>query len=98
PPRAPEMDQVLDSERRNAGHKRRPELLLQSLPDGAMIAIDRQAYAVRGASILPWFYGGYGPPRPRPTGMAVVLTPPSIIAGLQAGFEPHWHPSADAAP
>jgi hypothetical protein len=92
------MDQVLDGERRAAGRKRSHQALLPSLPDGAIIAIDRQAFAMRGTTILPWSYAGYGAPRPRPTGMAVVLTPPSIIAGLQAGFEPHWHPSADAAP
>jgi hypothetical protein len=28
--------------------------------------------------------------------MVDVLTPPAIVAVLAAGFEPHWHPSAES--
>ena len=68
---------------------------IDTLPDGAMIAIDGEAHAVRGEALLRWSPAGYAAPRPRPRGIAVdVLTPPSILAVLKRGYRPQWHPSA----
>ena len=50
---------------------------------------------VRGSHLLRWSENGYTEKIARPRGMANVLTPPSIVAVLKAGYSPQWHPSAD---
>ncbi len=51
---------------------------------------------MRGNALLHWTPGGYDARRKRPRrGLLDVLTPPSILAVLAAGYQPHWHPSAD---
>jgi hypothetical protein len=92
------MDKLLHAERLDGKGKRLHRRLIDGLPDGAMIAREGEAYAVRGNRLLPWTPAGYGAAVPRPRGMAVdVLTPPSILAVLSAGYRPLWHASADAA-
>ena len=67
-----------------------------TLPDGAMIALAGDAFAVRGERLLRWTPSGYAEARPRPRCIGVdVLTPPSIVAVLAAGYRPLWHPSAE---
>src|SRR5262245_33529668 len=96
PPRAPEMDEVLHVERLNEREKRLHEARLDDLPDGAMIALDDGAFAVRGNSLLHWTPNGYDARKARPRGIAVtVLTPPAIVAVLAVGYRPAWHPSAN---
>jgi hypothetical protein len=96
PPRAPEMDEVLHAERLHGREKRSHEARLDDLPDGAMIALDGAAFAVRGDSLLHWTPNGYDAGKPRLSGIVVeVLTPPAIVAALKAGYRPHWHPSAE---
>ena len=69
---------------------------IDTLPDGAMIALDGEAYAVRGKRLLRWTAAGYDGSRPRPRGETVeVLTPPAILKVLKRGYRPQWHPSAD---
>jgi hypothetical protein len=96
-PLAPAMDAVLHAQRLDGRGKRRHRVALDDLPDGAMIAMppgDR-AFAVRGDALLPWTASGYGPPQPRPRGIAIdLLTPPATVAALAADYRPHWHPSA----
>ena len=59
------------------------------LPDGAMIERAGRPFAVRGDALLPWSFFGYGAPEPRPrTGRVRVLTPPSIVRALAAGYRP----------
>jgi hypothetical protein len=92
---APAMDVVLHRERLNGRAKRLYRAGIDKLPDAAMIAIDGEAFALRGDTMLPWRAEGYGKPSPRPRGIAVdVLTPPSIVAVLKRGYAPRWHPSA----
>jgi hypothetical protein len=94
--KAPAMDKVLHAERLDGKAKRTRPLGIDTLPDGAMIALDGEAFAVRGKSLLRWTMQGYAGTRPRPRGIEVeLLTPPSIVAVLQAGYRPLWHPSAD---
>lgn len=94
--KAPDMDKVLHAERLDGKIKRTRPLAIDTLPDGAMIALDGEVFAVRGARLLRWTAQGYGGTRPRPRGIDVeVLTPPSILAVLKAGYRPLWHPSAD---
>jgi hypothetical protein len=94
PPKAPEMDAVLHAERLEGREKRTWQAEAAGLPDGAMIAVGGQAFAVRGGKALPWSYGGYGEGAPLPSGSMDVLTPPAIVAVLRQGFAPVWHPSA----
>jgi hypothetical protein len=66
------------------------------VPDGAFIAVEDAAFAVRGDTLLRWTVEGYTAGRKRPRAMAVnVLTPPAILAVLSAGYRPRWHPSAN---
>jgi len=95
PPRAGEMDLVLQPQRVHEGAKRRHRAMLDAVPDGAMIALDDVPFAVRGDALLPWSFSGYGAPRPRPRGIgAELLTPPAIVDVLSAGYRAHWHPGA----
>jgi hypothetical protein len=52
-------------------------------------------FAVRGDALLRWSFFGYGAPEPRPRGeRARVLTPPSIVGALAAGYRPRWAEAA----
>jgi len=91
---AGEMDDVLHAERLDEHDKRTHRRNIDALPDGAMIARDGQAFALRGRTLLRWTPSGYAEANPRPRGGQVdVLTPPSILAVLARGYEPIWHPS-----
>ena len=92
---APAMDSLLHAERLDGTAKRTHRRAIDDLPDGAMIAFDDGAYAVRGEYLLRWSPSGYDKKRARPQGLQVdVLTPPSILAVLSRGYQPLWHPSA----
>lgn len=94
-PSAGAMDAVLSSERREGRVKRVHGLPIDTVPNGAMIVLLGHAFAVSDEQLLPWSFAGYGKPLPRPKlGDATVLTPPSIMAALRAGYRPRWHPSA----
>jgi hypothetical protein len=95
-PYADEMDEVLHNERLSGRAKRLHRGDLDRLPDGVFIALDGEAFAVRGDALLRWTPTGYGTRKPRPRrGVVDVLTPPAIVVVLAAGYRPHWHPSAD---
>jgi hypothetical protein len=88
------MDKVLHAERLDGKGKRLHRRKIDTLPDGAMIALDGEAYAVRGRQLLRWTPRGYRNAKPRPRGITVnVLTPPAIVKVLKAGYRPRWHPS-----
>jgi hypothetical protein len=94
---APAMDVVLGAERLDGKTKRRHRRKIDVIPDGVMIALDGEAYAVRGKRLLRWTPSGYAGAKRRPRKSAVdVLTPRSILAVLAAGYRPLWHPSAGA--
>jgi hypothetical protein len=94
---ADDMDTVLHAERRwKPFTKRTYETEMDSLPDGACVAIDGQAWLVRGSSLHRWSPEGYAERIRRPGGGQVtVLTPPSLVAVLRAGYQPGVHPSVD---
>jgi hypothetical protein len=95
-PYAPDMDEILHAERLDGRAKRLHRRKLGDLPDGAMIALEEGAFAVRAPSLLRWTPAGYRARKRRPGGITVdVLTPPAILAVLAAGYRPRWHPSAD---
>jgi len=94
-PRAPAMDEVLHAERLDGRKKRMHRRKLDDLPDGAMIVLDDDAYAVRGNSLLRWMPTGYDTRKRRPRGTMVdALTPLAILLVLNSGYAPQWHPSA----
>jgi hypothetical protein len=92
---APAMDDVLHAERLDGKSKRIHRRGIDTLPDGAMIVRDGDAYAVRGNKLLRWTPRGYRDATRRPKGVTVdVLTPPSILRVLSRGYSPQWHKSA----
>jgi hypothetical protein len=94
-PSAGDMDEVLHRQRLDGRAKRMHRLAIDALPDGAFVALQDWAFAVRGDVLLRWTPQGYDARRSRPRGIAVaVLTPPAILAVLSAGYQPRWHPSA----
>jgi hypothetical protein len=96
-PRADEMDLVLHAERLDGRAKRVHRRNIDGLPDGAFVAREEGAWAVRGKALLRWTPGGYDTSKRRPRGTMVdVLTPPAIVGALAAGYRPRWHPSTEA--
>ena len=98
-PKATEIDRLLHAERLACGRAMRPltDAEIRDLPDGAMIALDGQAFALKGGGLLPWRFDGYGNPRALTgalAGPAALITPPTTIAVLRAGYRPAWHSSA----
>jgi hypothetical protein len=98
-PHAPEMDLILQAERLDGRAKRCHDMPIDALPDGTVVALRTTphiAYAVRGSYLLRWSADGYSERIARPRAARVdVLTPPSIVGALAAGFSPRWHPSAE---
>src|SRR5207302_1636966 len=82
-PYVDEMDRVLQAERLDGRAKRVHTMPVAELPDGAMIARDGAAFAVRGDEMLRWTESGYTERIGRPRGGADVLTPPSTVAVLR---------------
>lgn len=99
PPRAGAVDAVMHAERVAAGGVRaftetRPGLL----PDGAMVLLpgdDTMPWLVWRGKLHPWSFEGYGGGIGLPRATARVLTPPSTVRALGAGFLPIVHPSAN---
>jgi hypothetical protein len=91
------MDELLHAERVYGRAKRIHRRPIDVLPDGVFIALPTAGtFAVRGDKLLPWIPGGYDQHVARPLSIDVdVLTPPSIVAVLGAGYRPLWHPSAN---
>jgi hypothetical protein len=94
------LDSVLQAERkvRFRAEKRTFEARLDDLPNGVYVWLgERDAYwLVWEGRLLRWSAGGYVRAMPRPTGQVVtVLTPPSIVRTLAAGYVPAVHPSAE---
>jgi hypothetical protein len=87
-PRAPAIDVVLHRERlAGDGSKRRHAMPFATLPDGVMVAAGGAPWLVLADRLLPWSFEGYGAPVQRPvSGDADVLTPPSIVAAIHAGY------------
>jgi hypothetical protein len=71
---------------------------LEDIPDGTFVVRDSEPCLVHGDELLRWTPAGYVARIERPArGEAVVLTPPSLVAVLRAGWQPLVplvHPSA----
>jgi hypothetical protein len=96
---ADHLDERLHAERLGAdvAGRRLHERRLEALPDGAFVLLDGAPWLVLGDSLLLWSAGGYSERRARSRGRATVITPPTTLAVLAAGWkgsEPLVRPSA----
>ena len=92
------IDAQLHAERLEGRERRLHPGRLDELPDGAFVLGDGEPRLVLGGEVLAWTPAGYAERVPRPAGAdAEVVTPPSLVAVLRAGWEPLvplFHPSA----
>jgi hypothetical protein len=95
PSNAAAIDRVLHVERRiRAFLKRTHNVQIDGLPDGSYVALDGGAWLVHGEDVWAWSADSYLEPVPRPsTTDVILLTPPSIVRVLRAGYHPRLHPS-----
>ena len=88
-PTAGEMDAALHRQRLDGRGKRLHRRDIDTLPDGAFVALEEGAFAVRGDMLLRWSPEGYDARQTRLRGITVdLLTPPAILAALSAGYRP----------
>lgn len=91
------MDARLHAERLAGRERRVHDAALDRLPDGAFVLRDGAPWLALGDELLRWTPAGYAERRPRPDGPAALITPPSLVAVLEAGWRPAvplLHPSA----
>lgn len=97
-PSAAAIDAVLHRERLAGGHKRLHAVPapLPKLPDGAVVVIAEAAYTIVAGLAFRWTEEGYAPP------LAIrhadgLLTPPTTLMALRAGYRPILHPAIEKA-
>ena len=93
------MDTQLHAERIATGElwRRLHRASLDDLPDGAFVLESDVPWLVVGSELLRWSPAGYSERRPRPSRDVSLLTPPSLVEVLRAGWQPVvplLHPSA----
>jgi hypothetical protein len=97
PPSAKQINRQLHGERIVRGTHRRQTHALPwaELPDATFVLRDGTPAVVVGDHLTDWTTTGYGSRHARPTaGDAVVLTPPSTVATLRAGYVPQLDDAA----
>jgi len=92
---ARDIDAVLHRERLSGGKKRLHPLPmpLEELPAGAMVQQGNGSYLIARRRALSWSPAGYGQAQTTLQD-AMLLTPPSTLRALSAGYRPVLHPSA----
>lgn len=95
---ARDMDTVLHRERLDRGKKRLHPLPgpMRELPDGAMVQAGDAYFLIAQGRVMRWSMAGYR----KASGAienAMLLTPPSTLRAMGAGYRPVLHPSAVAA-
>ena len=93
--RAKEMDAVLHRERLERSKKRLHPLpvSLAELPDGAMVQAGTESFMIVQGRALLWSMAGYRT-ADRAVVDAMLLTPPSTLRAISAGYRPVLHASA----
>ena len=92
---ARDIDAVLHRERLDRGKKRLHPLplLIEKLPDGSMVQAGAAYFLIARGTVMRWSMAGY-----RRAGdvieNAMLLTPPSTLRAMRAGYRPVLHPSA----
>jgi hypothetical protein len=90
------MDAVLHAERIDRGRKRLHALPadVDESPDGTVVAAAGEAYTLAQGRAFRWTAHGYDEPVEIPRAHAL-LTPPSTLGALRAGYRPVLHPTVD---
>jgi hypothetical protein len=94
-PKAHDIDRVLHAERLDGRNKRLHDLTspCADLPDGAMILQRGAPHMILQCQAHLWSPGGYGAPA-SVLDSCRLITPPSTVAALTAGYRPLIHASA----
>jgi hypothetical protein len=94
-PYAKNMDAILHRERLEGSAKRLHPLPMpvRELPNGAMITVADKSYLMADGEAWLWSFAGYSRIPAVPEG-AKLLTPPSIVNALRAGYRPDIDMSA----
>jgi hypothetical protein len=93
---APAMDDILHQERCSAPDRPVVSMPVASLPDGVIVRVHGTPAVVVGGALLIWTPHGYTGVLSRPaSGNAEVITPPSTVAVIGAGYRPTLHPSSE---
>jgi hypothetical protein len=94
---AQQIDATLHAERLADGKKRIHPLRASpaTLPAGTMVVLSGEAYLIAGGRAFLWTIHGYQAPR-RISRADGLLTPPSTLAALNAGYACELHPSIAA--
>lgn len=97
-PSAPEMDARLHDERLDNRRKRLHVLAGPPavLPDGTVVTNGAEAFTMRGGLAHRWTEAGYAPAH-HLSHADWILTPPSTVASLRAGYRPVFHPSIEVS-
>ena len=66
---------------------------VRELPSGVMVATDDKSYLIADGEVWLWSFAGYSRFPAAPEG-AKLLTPPSIVNALRAGYRPDMDMSA----
>jgi hypothetical protein len=92
---ATDIDRVLHAERLDHGGKRLHPLSAPpaELPDGAMVLQGDESFLITQGRAFQWSPGGYRAAQLAGEGL-MLLTPPSTMRALVAGYRPVLHPSA----
>ncbi|MDQ1375049.1 MAG: hypothetical protein QOJ09_2387 [Actinomycetota bacterium] len=86
-PSAPALDDRLHAERWDGGRRRLHQRPWRALPAGAFAVVDGSPVLVLDDAVVPWTPTGYGTRASRPRhGDAAVVTPPSTLQVLAAGY------------
>jgi hypothetical protein len=97
-PGADAIDERLHAERVAADRSQRHHAdRFESFPDGSFVVHNGAPWLVLGDALLRWSPAGYTERVARPSGSATLITPPSLVEVLRAGWSgalPLLHPSA----
>jgi hypothetical protein len=91
---ARDIDAVLHRERLDRGKKRLHALPMpvEELPDGVMVQAGAESFLMVQGRALRWSMAGYRKAE-NAIANAMLLTPPSTLRALDAGYRPVLHPS-----
>jgi hypothetical protein len=91
---APDMDAVLHRERLASGKHLHPlPMAIEKLPDGAMVRSGDESFLIVAGAPLLWTSSGYRAAKD-PLRDARLLTPPSTLRAISAGYRVVLHESA----
>jgi hypothetical protein len=90
---APDMDAALHRERFASAKKLHPlPMETERLPDGAMVRSGEESFVIMQGRPLAWSPSGYRKVK-GDIGDVKLMTPPSTLRALTAGYRPVIHPS-----